>query len=52
MGFVFLNIGLMIYAKDTSIKLKFYIKNIKYLKDGSVLLTEKKVEKQEIKVEK
>lgn len=37
MGFVFLDVSLMIYAKNMSIKLKFYIKNIKYLKNGSAL---------------
>lgn len=52
MGFAFLDISLMTFAKSTLIKPKLYTKDIKHPKDGSAPLTKERIEKQEAKVEK
>lgn len=52
MRFAFLNAGLIVYAKNMSIKSKFYTENMKHPKNRSALLFKKKIKKQEAKVEK
>lgn len=52
MRFALFDMRLMAYAKRMSIKSKLYTEDIKHPKNGSVLLTEEKIEKREVKVEK